>query len=166
MLGPTDMSANLALRTHRASLSSDGYDSTSSTDGGVTSSTKPDDNTSAEADHKRQAKAATLSKARQAANARERARTHSVNVAFSALRTHIPTEPANRKLSKIETLRLAVSYIAHLETVLLVSELEEEDEVEQPCIRSAELLSKLHSSTFQLPSVCTFCLRSQTVGSR
>ncbi|GBO31581.1 Transcription factor 15, partial [Araneus ventricosus] len=51
---------------------------------------------------------------RTVANARERNRTSSVNVAFSLLRTHIPTEPKDRKLSKIETLRLAVSYIKHL----------------------------------------------------
>lgn len=60
-----------------------------------------------------------LSKQRQAANARERNRTHSVNAAFSALRLLIPTEPSDRKLSKIETLRLASSYIAHLGTILI-----------------------------------------------
>lgn len=43
----------------------------------------------------------------------------SVNSAFTALRTLIPTEPRDRKLSKIETLRLATSYIAHLATQLL-----------------------------------------------
>ncbi|CAG7720855.1 unnamed protein product, partial [Allacma fusca] len=37
--------------------------------------------------------------------------TQSVNTAFTTLRTLIPTEPADRKLSKIETLRLASSYI-------------------------------------------------------
>ena len=44
---------------------------------------------------------------------------NSVNSAFTLLRTLIPTEPADRKLSKIETLRLASSYIAHLGTQLL-----------------------------------------------
>ncbi|KAA0193995.1 hypothetical protein HAZT_HAZT011207 [Hyalella azteca] len=55
-------------------------------------------------------------KQRTHANARERDRTHS---AFVALRSLIPTEPADRKLSKIETLRLATSYISHLATQLL-----------------------------------------------
>ncbi|XP_055935704.1 transcription factor 15-like [Argiope bruennichi] len=55
---------------------------------------------------------------RTVANARERNRTSSVNVAFSLLRTHIPTEPKDRKLSKIETLRLAVSYIKHLANLI------------------------------------------------
>ena len=38
-----------------------------------------------------------------------------VNVALHDLRTLIPTEPRDRKLSKIETLRLACGYIRHLE---------------------------------------------------
>ena len=47
-------------------------------------------------------------------NERERGRTQSVNGAFQCLRGLIPTEPVDRKLSKIETLRLATSYIEHL----------------------------------------------------
>ncbi|NXB86412.1 SCX factor, partial [Vidua chalybeata] len=57
---------------------------------------------------------------RAAANARERDRTHSVNAAFGALRRLIPTRPADRRLSKVETLRLASSYISHLANVLLL----------------------------------------------
>ena len=55
---------------------------------------------------------------RQVANQRERDRTHSVNSAFLLLRSLIPTEPLDRKLSKIETLRLAGSYIHHLSSIL------------------------------------------------
>lgn len=44
--------------------------------------------------------------------------TSSVNKAFSTLRALIPTEPPDRKLSKIETLRLASSYIDHLASQL------------------------------------------------
>ena len=33
---------------------------------------------------------------------------------YQSLRCLIPTEPVDRKLSKIETLRLATSYIEHL----------------------------------------------------
>lgn len=43
----------------------------------------------------------------------------SVNSAFNTLRTLIPTEPYDRKLSKIEILRLAKSYIAHLDAVII-----------------------------------------------
>uniref|UniRef100_A0A8C8R877 BHLH domain-containing protein n=1 Tax=Pelusios castaneus TaxID=367368 RepID=A0A8C8R877_9SAUR len=80
-----------------------------------------------------------LSKQRQAANARERDRTHSVNSAFGALRMLIPTEPADRKLSKIETLRLAASYISHLANVLLLQQQGEQAEpaptTGQPCLQ-------------------------------
>lgn len=43
----------------------------------------------------------------------------SVNSAFLSLRQLIPTEPKTRKLSKIETLRLAKSYIEHLFAMLI-----------------------------------------------
>ncbi|RWS05225.1 uncharacterized protein B4U79_02101, partial [Dinothrombium tinctorium] len=67
-------------------------------------------------------------KHRQVANARERYRTQSVNHAFALLRKLIPTEPCDRKLSKIETLRLATSYINHLNNIInarLLGEMEE-----------------------------------------
>lgn len=97
-----------------------------------------------------------VSKQRQAANARERDRTHSVNTAFSALRTLIPTEPADRKLSKIETLRLASSYIAHLANVLLLAESGGDG---PPCTRHREAL--VHGGGGALRPICTFCLGNQ-----
>lgn len=48
------------------------------------------------------------------ANRRERVRTENVNAGFERLRGLIPTDPEDRKLSKIEVLRLATSYIHHL----------------------------------------------------
>ena len=48
------------------------------------------------------------------ANRRERVRTENVNAGFDKLRKLIPTDPEDRKLSKIEILRLATSYIKHL----------------------------------------------------
>jgi len=89
-----------------------------------------------------------------AANARERDRTHSVNSAFVELRTMIPTEPRDRKLSKIETLRLASSYIKHLHTVLMVGV----DMIDQPCIRHPALLATVYGYETCPRSVCTFCL--------
>lgn len=47
----------------------------------------------------------------------------SVNSAFISLRDLIPTEPKTRKLSKIETLRLAKSYIEHLAAMLITGNL-------------------------------------------
>ncbi|XP_042320466.1 transcription factor 15 [Sceloporus undulatus] len=99
-------------------------------------------------------------KQRQAANARERDRTQSVNTAFTALRTLIPTEPVDRKLSKIETLRLASSYISHLANVLLLGEGCEDG---QPCF-SAIYSAKGEMEAKQPRSICTFCLSNQRKG--
>ncbi|KAM8764043.1 heart- and neural crest derivatives-expressed protein 1 [Rhynchonycteris naso] len=49
---------------------------------------------------------------------KERKRTESINSAFAELRECIPNVPADTKLSKIKTLRLATSYIAYLMDVL------------------------------------------------
>ncbi|XP_041822129.1 transcription factor 15 [Chelmon rostratus] len=100
-----------------------------------------------------------VSQQRQAANARERDRTHSVNTAFTALRTLIPTEPADRKLSKIETLRLASSYISHLANVLLLGE---DCRDGQPCLRYQSILhGPAALSAASLRPICTFCLSNQ-----
>lgn len=56
-----------------------------------------------------------------AANMRERNRMHVVNFAFDRLREVVPSYPANRKLSKIETLRMACSYIQELTNLLKTS---------------------------------------------
>ncbi|KAK0155583.1 Basic helix-loop-helix transcription factor scleraxis [Merluccius polli] len=145
---------------------------------------------------------------RNAANARERDRTNSVNTAFTALRTLIPTEPADRyeaaasrkisrrdtcvllqgqigafklgvtsnrhenaycrlhvKLSKIETLRLASSYISHLGNVLLLGEGLHDG---QPCHGPSPPFFHLSSSptrvsdqSAQPKHICTFCLSNQ-----
>uniref|UniRef100_A0A8B9JMH0 Scleraxis bHLH transcription factor a n=1 Tax=Astyanax mexicanus TaxID=7994 RepID=A0A8B9JMH0_ASTMX len=103
---------------------------------------------------------------RNAANARERDRTNSVNTAFTALRTLIPTEPADRKLSKIETLRLASSYISHLGNVLLVGEGCGDG---QPCHSGGPSASYYHhhgspgrdTENSQPKQICTFCLSNQ-----
>lgn len=55
---------------------------------------------------------------RNAANARERARMRVLSKAFCRLKTTLPWVPADTKLSKLDTLRLATSYIAHLRAVL------------------------------------------------
>lgn len=102
---------------------------------------------------------------RHTANARERDRTNSVNTAFTALRTLIPTEPADRKLSKIETLRLASSYISHLGNVLLVGEACGDG---QPCHTTPAFYHHGGGSppardteNSQPKQICTFCLSNQ-----
>uniref|UniRef100_A0A8C1WBN2 Heart- and neural crest derivatives-expressed protein 2 n=1 Tax=Cyprinus carpio TaxID=7962 RepID=A0A8C1WBN2_CYPCA len=57
-------------------------------------------------------------KRRPTANRKERRRTQSINSAFAELRECIPNVPADTKLSKIKTLRLATSYIAYLMDIL------------------------------------------------
>lgn len=55
---------------------------------------------------------------RHAANIRERKRMLSINSAFDELRCHVPTFPFEKRLSKIDTLRLAIAYIALLREIL------------------------------------------------
>ncbi|XP_064201247.1 heart- and neural crest derivatives-expressed protein 2-like [Anguilla rostrata] len=52
------------------------------------------------------------------ARRKERRRTQNINSAFAELRDCIPNVPADTKLSKIKTLRLASSYIAYLMDLL------------------------------------------------
>ncbi|CAK6963802.1 transcription factor 15 [Scomber scombrus] len=98
-------------------------------------------------------------KQRSAANARERGRTQSVNTAFTDLRTLIPTEPVDRKLSKIETLRLASSYISHLANVLLLGDGSVDG---QPCLGAVHTQGE--SGAKQPRTICTFCLSNQRKG--
>ncbi|XP_063530832.1 achaete-scute complex protein T4-like [Cydia strobilella] len=72
-------------------------------------------------------------------NARERNRVRQVNDGFAALRRHIPEEVAaefenvnsnrgpNKKLSKVETLRMAVEYIRNLESLLNIGHADKEN---------------------------------------
>jgi hypothetical protein len=55
---------------------------------------------------------------RYAANVRERRRMLSINSAFEHLRQHVPTFPYEKRLSKIDTLRLAIAYISLLQELL------------------------------------------------
>lgn len=68
-------------------------------------------------DERRRCRRATP-KYRSAHASRERLRVSLFNVAFTSLRRLLPTLPPDRKLSKIEVLRLAICYIAYLDDVL------------------------------------------------
>ena len=61
---------------------------------------------------------ATYKGHRYAANIRERKRMLSINSAFDELRLHVPTFPYEKRLSKIDTLRLAMAYICLLKDIL------------------------------------------------
>lgn len=60
---------------------------------------------------------ATLAQ-RRAANVRERRRMFNLNEAFGVLRKKVPTFAYEKRLSRIETLRLAITYIAFMTEVL------------------------------------------------
>lgn len=94
----------------------------------------------------------------------------SVNSAFSTLRTLIPTEPKDRKLSKIETLRLASSYISHLGTQLIAGQFCSKFKIflppcyflgpiDQPCLRFQDESQSRHQ-------VCTFCIANKKAAVR
>ncbi|OQR73426.1 putative class II basic helix-loop-helix protein-like, partial [Tropilaelaps mercedesae] len=53
-------------------------------------------------------------------NERERQRVRNVNDGFERLRSHLPllNRTKDRRLSKVETLRYAISYIRHLQAML------------------------------------------------
>ncbi|OWK05443.1 NHLH2, partial [Cervus elaphus hippelaphus] len=68
-------------------------------------------------EEKRRRRRATA-KYRSAHATRERIRVEAFNLAFAELRKLLPTLPPDKKLSKIEILRLAICYISYLNHVL------------------------------------------------
>ncbi|CAF4447132.1 unnamed protein product, partial [Rotaria socialis] len=76
---------------------------------------------------------------RNAANARERARMRVLSKAFIKLKTHLPWVPHDTKLSKLDTLRLATSYILHLTQILDTDELPIQTVAAQPTTTSLSL---------------------------
>jgi hypothetical protein len=61
---------------------------------------------------------AQLSLQRQAANMRERRRMQNINEAFEGLRSQLPTLPYEKKISKVDTLKMAIGYINFLTDLL------------------------------------------------
>ena len=55
---------------------------------------------------------------RRAANIRERRRMFNLNEAFDKLRRKVPTFAYEKRLSRIETLRLAITYISFMDQVI------------------------------------------------
>ena len=67
-------------------------------------------------------------------NERERERVRCVNEGYARLRQHLPLDKRDKRISKVETLRAAISYIHHLQTVLTdLDEVEEENTHNNSC---------------------------------
>lgn len=96
---------------------------------------------------------------RNAANARERARMRVLSKAFSRLKTTLPWVPPDTKLSKLDTLRLASSYIAHLRQILANDKYE--NGYIHPVNLVREFFENLHTKSarkqdaFMVYTVCT-----------
>ncbi|OWA50113.1 putative Transcription factor 21 [Hypsibius exemplaris] len=78
---------------------------------------------------------------RNAANARERARMRTLSKAFSRLKTTLPWVPADTKLSKLDTLRSALTYIQHLCRVLNDDPDQSEEAIIQPVRQTWPLMT-------------------------
>ena len=68
--------------------------------------------------HTPKRKRKTTPQQRQAANVRERRRMCSLNTAFDRLRRRVPSFPHEKRLSRIQTLRLAIMYISFMTELL------------------------------------------------
>ncbi|XP_039265169.2 uncharacterized protein LOC120340850 [Styela clava] len=95
------------------------------------------------------------------ANDREKNRTHNVNSAFQNLRMLIPTDPIDRKLSKVETLRLAISYINHLGMTL-----HSDEWIEQPCLSRRRTTNGEEYLSVTEGPVCTFCMSKTKINTK
>ena len=100
-------------------------------------------------------------KPKTATSRKERRRTQNINAAFEDLRKHIPNVPSDTKLSKIKTLKLAMSYIHHLE-----HQLEDETLGQETVTSPDETSSKTDSSEKHICSNSNSKMISQQVNNR
>ena len=77
-----------------------------------------EENSSDSISFKRRRSSSQLTHQRQAANMRERKRMQSINDAFEGLRIQLPTLPYEKKISKVDTLKMAIAYINFLTDLL------------------------------------------------
>lgn len=91
---------------------------------------------------------------RNAANARERARMRVLSKAFGRLKTTLPWVPADTKLSKLDTLRLATTYIAHLSSLLTTSD--QSGTVVDPSTTTTSVTSASHPSNYAMVTIINY----------
>ncbi|XP_037369576.1 achaete-scute homolog 4 [Talpa occidentalis] len=88
-------------------------------------------------------------------NERERQRVRCVNEGYARLRDHLPRELADKRLSKVETLRAAIGYIRHLQELLERHAPEQEGPAGSGPPRRAECNSDGESKASSAPSPCS-----------
>ncbi|XP_027624822.1 achaete-scute homolog 4 [Tupaia chinensis] len=88
-------------------------------------------------------------------NERERQRVRCVNEGYARLRDHLPRELADKRLSKVETLRAAIGYIKHLQELLERHAGGEEGAAGTSPQRRAECNSDGESKASSAPSPCS-----------
>ncbi|XP_023141646.1 helix-loop-helix protein 2-like [Amphiprion ocellaris] len=114
MLSPDQQEPDLPWgQTDRESLLN-----TLSAQRGSIPATSTDGDGKARSGEERRRRRRATAKYRSAHACRERIRVVAFNVAFAELRKLLPTLPPDKKLSKIEILRLAICYISYLNHVL------------------------------------------------
>ncbi|GAA56243.1 pancreas transcription factor 1 subunit alpha [Clonorchis sinensis] len=94
------------------------------------------------------------------AKVRERRRMISINSAFEALRKRLPTFPYERRLSKIDTLRLAIAYMALLNDMLANMDCSTNDQ--SGCGVVSFILNRLRSPTRRFLSWYTSVTAEET----
>ncbi|CAD7677219.1 unnamed protein product [Nyctereutes procyonoides] len=88
-------------------------------------------------------------------NERERQRVRGVNEGYARLRDHLPRELAQRRLSKVETLRAAIRYIGHLQELLERQARAQEGPAAARTPRPADCNSDGESKASSAPSPCS-----------
>lgn len=115
---PMEMVHSNTSRRRPTTITSTSQNSIATSDGGSECGVlNPSDLVGLSREERRRRRRATQ-KYRTAHATRERIRVEAFNVAFTDLRKLLPTLPPDKKLSKIEILKLAICYIAYLNHVL------------------------------------------------
>ena len=78
-------------------------------------------------------------------NERERERVRCVNEGYERLRRHLPIDKRDKRISKVETLRAAISYIHQLQNILTdINDLKEGKNKRKPAEDTADRLPAKH----------------------
>lgn len=102
---------------------------------------------------------------RLAANDRERTRMRVLSKAFVRLKTSLPWVPTDTKLSKLDTLKLATSYISYLTKILHDDEFSDDNSTsfQQTCHQPSKMLPSIRLSSFDMQKIINDHLSCQNM---